>query len=309
MDSVLDKYLESLTDVRSKLSTSGLQRLSGLFPQQVRAFKQFWPQIPVERRRRIVRALVELAEDNVELDFQAVFRALLDDPDEEVRAEAIGGLWEDESPETALALIKKLQTDCSARVRAAAATALGTFTYLATVEKLIPRVAKAIKEALLATIYEEAEKIEVRRRSIEAIAYIAEEPVTSLIQWAYHHPEPKMRVSAVFAMGRNCDQRWLPAIQKEMASSNPEMRYEAARACGELESKECAPQLIALTRDPDAEVRIAAVISLGQVGGKLAKQTLQRIAESGDEALREAAEQSLEELRFREDPMGFRPLF
>lgn len=309
MDSVLDKYLESLIDVKSQLSTSGLQRLSGLFPQQVRAFRQLWPQIPVERRRRIVRALVELAEDNVELDFQAVFRVLLDDPDEEVRAEAIGGLWEDESPETALALIKKLQTDCSARVRAAAATALGTFTYLATMEKLIPRIAKAIKEALLATIYEEAEKIEVRRRAIEAIAYIAEEPVTSLIQWAYHHPEPKMRVSAVFAMGRNCDERWLPAIKKEMASSNPEMRYEAARACGELESKECAPQLIALTRDPDAEVRIAAVISLGQVGGKLAKQTLQRIVESGDEALREAAEQSLEELRFREDPMGFSPLF
>jgi HEAT repeat protein len=309
MNSVLEKYLEDLKDVNSKLSLRGLQRLSGLFPEQVRVFRQEWPRIPAERRRRIVRALVELTEDNLELDFQEVFKVCLDDPDEDIRAEAISGLWEDESAETALVLIKKLQTDCSARVRAAAASALGTFTYLAMMDKLIPRVASAIKDALLATIYDEAEKLEVRRRAVEAISYICEEPVTSLIQWAYHHPDPKMRVSAVFAMGRNCDQRWLPAIKEQMASHNPEMRYEAARACGELESKECAPQLIALTRDPDPEVRVAAVISLGQVGGKLAKQALQKISESDDEALHEAAEQSLEELRFREDPLDFRPLF
>ncbi|MCL5959459.1 MAG: HEAT repeat domain-containing protein, partial [Chloroflexi bacterium] len=128
MSSVLEKYLESLKDANSKFTISGLQRLSGLFPEQVREFKHVWPQIPIERRRRIVRSLVEIEEDNVELDFHEVLKVCLEDPDEEIRAEAIGGLWEDESSETALTLIKKLQTDNSARVRAAAASALGTFT-------------------------------------------------------------------------------------------------------------------------------------------------------------------------------------
>ncbi|MCL5959319.1 MAG: HEAT repeat domain-containing protein [Chloroflexi bacterium] len=305
MSSELEKYLRSLMENNTGISMSGLERLSGLFPEQLRQFKRAWPQISLERRRRIVRSLAELTEDNVEFDFNSVFRACLEDPDEEVRAEAIAGLWEDDSAETGLVLVKKLQSDSSAKVRAAAAAALGTFTYLAEMGKLNPRVSKTIRDALVSAIYDETEAIEVRRRAVEGISYLNEEPVSSLIQWAYRHPDPKMRASAVFAMGRNCDMKWLPVIQDEMSSSSAEMRYEAARACGELESKECAPQLVALTRDADREVQIAAIISLGQVGGKLAKQALQKILEGGDETLQEIAEQSLEEVKFREDPLGF----
>ncbi len=304
MGADLEKYLEKLKDNRNQISISGLKRLSGLFPEELRQFRQTWPEISLDRRRRLVRLMGELIEDNVDLDYNEVFRACLDDPDEDIRAEAIGGLWEDESSETAIILVRMLETDPATRVRAAAASALGTFTYLAETGKVIPRVAKRVKDTLLAVIYDEKEAIEVRRRSVEAISYLSEEPVTSLIQWAYHHPDPKMRASAVFAMGRNSDLKWLSAVREEMANPNAEMRYEAARACGELESKECAPQLIALTRDPDMEVRLAAVISLGQIGGKLAKQALQKIAQGNDATLRDAAEQSLEEAMFREDPMG-----
>ena len=75
------------------LSHSTLAKLSGLRRQQLDDFMPTWNELPVAERRRAVRTLIDLAEDNVELDYHDLFRRLIADPDPEVRALAIEGLW------------------------------------------------------------------------------------------------------------------------------------------------------------------------------------------------------------------------
>src|SRR5262245_23694739 len=122
----IDDVAASLGD-EPRISHRALARLSGLSAGQIAQFRRAWNQIGQERRRGIARGLVELAEDNVELDFNDVFRSLLDDPDAEVRTSAVEGLWEDDHRSTGEALVRLARLDPDAAVRAAAASSLGRF--------------------------------------------------------------------------------------------------------------------------------------------------------------------------------------
>src|SRR5512136_2369346 len=109
----------------SPLASSALNALSNATKQNLAAFARAWVLLPVERRRSAVQMMVELAEANVELDFNRLFRYLLDDADAQVRASAIEGLWEDEDAALVKPFVGFLRSDPDARVRAAAADSLG----------------------------------------------------------------------------------------------------------------------------------------------------------------------------------------
>jgi hypothetical protein len=138
----------------------------------------------------------------------------------------------------------------------------------------------------------------VRRRAVEALAYFDRSEVSDVIARAYEDAEPKMRISAIFAMGRTTSDEWAAPVLAELESEDPEMRYEATRACGELRLIEATQDLSMLVTDPDAEVKLAAVWSLGQIGTSEAQRVLEICAEQGDEALQEAAEEAMEWLAF-----------
>src|ERR671939_1215593 len=104
---------------KRKLSHATLAKLSGLSRQQLDDFMSTWRELPVGERRRAVRTLIDLAEDNVELDYNDLFRRLIGDADAEVRALAIEGLWEDDRGSTADLLVKTAQDDAVEAVRAA----------------------------------------------------------------------------------------------------------------------------------------------------------------------------------------------
>jgi HEAT repeat protein len=132
--------------------------------------------------------------------------------------------------------------------------------------------------------------------------------VSQVIQRAYDDVEPKMRVSAVFAMGRSADEKWGDKVLAELDQDDAEMRYEAARACGELHLIEAILSLSRMVVDPDLEVRLAAIGALGRIGGAEARRVLQICSEEGDEALRDAAEEALDELDFMQESLDF-PLY
>lgn len=133
---------------------------------------------------------------------------------------------------------------------------------------------------------------------MESLAYVCNETVIASIREAYGSRSEKFRISAVFAMGRSADTRWDQEVQQELFSTNPEMRYEAARACGELQLSEAVGMLEELTEDTDAEVQQTAIWALGQVGGERAREILEYYCHVGDEALRSAAEDALDEFEF-----------
>lgn len=294
------RFLEGLGASELPLSISNLYILSGMSKGEMEAFCGVWPRLPVERRRTILRALVETAEASIEADFNTIFRFCLSDEDEEVRAQAIEGLWEDESISILRSLLRLLRGDPSFLVRARAAAGLGRFVLLAELDKLDSELGAEVREALLYTIYNPQEPLEVRRQAVEAISFSGEEEVRKIIEAAYQDEAQKMRVSALFAMGRSIDPYWGETLLRELKSADPEMRYEAARACGELELKKAVPTLARLINDADREVQGAAIWALGRIGGRRARRILRACCESDDEIIVEAAEEALGELEFTE---------
>jgi HEAT repeat protein len=282
-----------------------LQGLSDLTAQEATRLHAAWPKITLERRRWVVRALGELGDDNFELDFNAVLHNALADPDAEVRQAAVDGLWESEDEAVAESLLALLANDPSEGVRAAAASALGQFTYLAAVEELDEELAQRLRDALVASA-SGSETLEVRRRALEALGFLGDDPsVQGLIADGYAHREPSMRISALFAMGRSADSRWLEHAVRELESQDPELRFEAARALGEIEDTQAVRPLIKALVDSDLEVRLAAVEALGHIGGEQAIDALRQLTNSETEAVAEAAAEALDEAEFTKSPVTF----
>jgi HEAT repeat protein len=300
----LPKTLEHLQSDEPLLSAA-LYNLSKIDPEEVEQVIAIWPLLQVERRRAMVKELVDISEDNFEVDFEPVFRWGLTDSDATVRATCVEGLWENEDLRLMDELLNLLTGDLSIQVRAAAAQSLGRFLLLCELGKVNFERCRPVYETLFEIIALEAEDIDVRRRAIESVAYVGNDEVVALLEDAYCHSDEKMRVSAIFGMGRSADARWIDIVVQELYSTNPEMRYEAARACGELEARAAVPRLATLVNDPDREVRESAVWALGQAGGDTARRILLTCCEDGDEAIRDAAAAALEELEFMYSQLDF----
>lgn len=295
-----------LGDSDKPLLNSKLAELSNLNSEELALFEEAWETIESKRKRQIMYRLVELAEDNFELDFDSIFKNHLTDQDAEVRSKAIEGLWESEEASLIDPLIKLLKQDSSEEVKATAAAALGKFAMLAELKKLRPSHKSKLYQALLATINDNSQPIEVQRRALEAAAPLSLPQMQKAIVKAYQSSEPRLRTSALFAMGKSCNHSWLPILLKELASADAETRYEAARACGELGEKESTSYLAELITDPDADVQLAAIQALGKIGGPEAKDCLEQCLNNSSDVIQQAAEQALYELEAGEDPLSFR---
>lgn len=304
---LLDKYFADLQDTARPLTSAALTRLSGLVAEERAQLASLWNGLPAERRRQIVSRMVDLAEDNVELDFASVFCHAMTDPDPAVRERAVSGLWESDDRTHILKLADRLAADTSAEVRAAAASVLGHFAELAVDGKLVTRDATRVHDALLRALSGNDEPPLVRRRALEAIAPFNAPEVHAWVRWAYAHTEPLLRQSALFAMGRSGNDAWLPVVLAELRSKVPGMRFEAANAARELAEPSAVPSLIELLTDADPEVQVAAIHALGAIGGATAKKVLRRCtAEDQDDVVREAARGALESM---DDPDGPPDLF
>jgi HEAT repeat protein len=302
IDDIIRKLGEGATPSAVQAS-----HLAGLSATEIAEGQAAWAALAADRRRAIVALAVQLAENDVQLDFGAFFKACLRDSDAAVRARAVEGLWEDDEFRTADILATLLRSDADEGVRIAAAMALARFAVLAELGNLYAPSAKRVRNALLAAVQDSAEPLEVRRRALEAVGAFSGEPIPQLIETAYRDASEKMRASAVYAMGRNADDRWLPDILRELESDDAEMRYEAARSAGALENPRAVVSLITVLDDPDDEVRLAAVGALGEIGGDVARKALEQCARGKDPAMREAASDALGELDLAGDPLSIRP--
>jgi HEAT repeat protein len=301
------EYLAELKDEGRPLKATKLVNLSHLADEEEMAFLDAWPDIGIERRRQVVRQLGELAEDNVELNFDAIFLACLSDADPEVRAMAIRGLWEYEQRDLIEPLIGLLQSDDSALVREEAALALGRFVLQCEFGGLPDRYFRQVEQALHRTIDDEGQELEVRGRALEAIGACSLPWVREAIDRAYRSNNHCLRVSGIHAMGRNCDPSWWPILFEELKSDDPEMRYEAALACGSLGEEAAVPHLAPLLEDEDIEVREVTIAALGEIGGRQARVVLLRYLEDPSRSMREAVQEALSLVDFAEDPLSFSP--
>ena len=123
----LEQIISDLVDNKKPILNVRLTDLSDLDLQQHKLLDDAWHSIGIERKRQIMHRLFELAEDDVCLNFDAIFKRRLYDEDEEVRCTAIEGLWENEESSLIEPLINLMKEDSSDRIQTAAALALSRF--------------------------------------------------------------------------------------------------------------------------------------------------------------------------------------
>jgi HEAT repeat protein len=257
-----------------------------------------------ERRETVLDKMIELTDENIELDFGAVYKAALGDDHADVRAKAARGLWDYDDRTIIGPLIDLLRDDPSATVRAAVAGPLGVFADMAQDGKLLERDADRIRDALMAAVSRDDEDVEVRRRAIEAVATFDFPEADVAIRSAHQGPDVKLRQSSLYAMGESSNLQWLPTVVSDTDHDQPEIRFEAANALGKLGDEDTTPYLIKLVQDEDLQVQIAAIRGLGEIGGHLARTALERCLKIGDEAIEQAAEDALQAIEFDGDPLA-----
>jgi HEAT repeat protein len=300
-----ETFLQELADPMQPLAATKLATLSNIGPDDASRFGDALQALPEERRERLLEELVDLAEDNVELNFDAVFLDALRDADPQVRRTAVQGLWEHEGRDLIGPLIDLLRRDEDAGVRADAALALGRFVLRAEFDTLAADDTDRIESALRDVFDDVTEIAEVRGRALEALGARSLPWVRELIERAYDDDDRRLRLSAVHAMGRSCDVDWLSTLLLELESEDAEMRFEAAGALGSIEDEEATGPLVGLLYDEDLEVRMAAIGALGEIGGPLAKGALEELLAENDELVHDAVVEALAEADFADDPIGF----
>lgn len=306
----VETLLAHLKDEATPLSIARLYWLSDLSDEELEQVARVWLTLSAARRRAIISHLVDISEENTEVDFGRVFRMALSDPDPEVRAMAIDGLWyEDRDLQLMRRFFELFEKDPDTEVRARAALGLSRYLYNACIMEQIPLSAvRPLIDALRRAFYNAEEPLEVRRRALEALGNTLEPDLPLMIERAYADPDERMRVSALFAMGRTGEERWAPYVMEALRSPSPAMRYEAVVAAGEIGIREAVPILGRLIEEGDAEIQEAAIWALGEIGGPRAREILEEIAAGEDEDLAALAEEALEELSLLEGAETFLPL-
>ncbi len=297
--------LAALTDADRAFPERYVSRFSDLQPADLKALLQAWPQIPLKRKKTFLTNLVDRFEEDLLLSYEAIGGSILFDEDADVRVMALKLLDETIDARLIPTLIKLLETDPEAAVRARAATVLGQFVRMAELGDL-PEGRKALLEDVLFKAASDKQHL-VARAALESLAYSSSAEVDDLITAAFNRPDPLWQATALFAAGRSSDNRWQEQILLGLLSEDMPVRLAAVQSAGDLELKSARKVLLEMLEDEaDDDVFQALIWALSQIGGEDVRTYLEALlAEAeGDEQI-EFIEEALANLSFTEDMEGF----
>ena len=115
-------FLENVSDPTSRISAVDFYEISDLSPEELGQFAAAWYPLAIERQRAIATNMVELAEDNPELDFTAIYKLCLKGDDEPLLQIVMDGLWEHDDRSVIPGLVEVLRSGKGSEVRSAAAS-------------------------------------------------------------------------------------------------------------------------------------------------------------------------------------------
>jgi HEAT repeat protein len=276
------QMLDALLDEEVPFNPRYLYRLSDLNSTELKELEATWDQVSVLRRQALMEDLEILGNNDYLLSYEAVARLGLKDHDPLVRTTALRILWDYEEQDLAWTYLEMAESDIDPKVRAAAASALGKFVYLAEVEEVSEDLEQEIEGRLLQIAKGQDEAL-VRRRALEALGYSSIEEVSKLIQEAYDTGQREWIASSLFAMGRSANENWREHVLSKILNPHPSIRMEAARAAGELELPEAIPNLLELLDDDNVDVQGAAIWSLSQIGGPGIRNILEKMHDQADD--------------------------
>lgn len=300
------KVLDALLDEGKPLPSRYLVEFSDIEAAALDALLETWPRIGLSRKLLLLDRLHALADEDTLVSFDDLGRALLADPEAQVRVRAMRLLDECEDPRLIPAYLRILTSDEDVFARAEAASALGMFVQLGEFEDIPAKACRQVEDALLAAFHSE-DKAVVRRCALESLGYSSRPEVPALIKASFERQTPDWKASALFAMGRSNDKRWEEQVLSMLLSENLTVRTAAVEAAGELGLPGARLLLLRLLEEKDDSAVTEAIIwSLSQIGGEDVRiyiESLLDAAEEDDEII--FLEEALDNLAFTEDLTQF----
>jgi hypothetical protein len=303
----LEKIKKALLNREEPFPPAFLYFFSDICRSDLDELQRIWPEVWIERRRGLLEDMENMAENDTLLFFDHMAAMCLEDADPVARATAIRLLWQSDDEKLVPRLIKLMNEDPEVIVRAAAATALGVFVYQGELEEIDRSMYDRILRNLI-RVYTGSDDRLVRRRALEALGYATHPDVPGFIEQAYQTNDEEWLQSALFAMGRTYNRRWVDLVLDMFDHPDALVRYEAVRAAGELEAKAALEPIIDLLEEgtEDDELYFAAIWSLSKIGGKGVRELIESALEQTDDLEEiEFLEQALENLDFTEQVRNF----
>ena len=198
--------------------------MSSLSEGNIDQFNSAWASISIERKKEILDELTNLSEVDIKMDFSQIFLIGISDKNSLIREASVVGLWESNDRMIIKPLTALIRDDPSNPVRQAAAMTLATFTRRSQEGKLIHRDYQQIRESLLYAIEDESSDIDTKRRSIETIAHLGSSGIEDIIINAHKGYDSKLRQSAIYAMGRTSETRWIKLLIASLDDPDPAIR-------------------------------------------------------------------------------------
>jgi hypothetical protein len=112
------KVLDTLQSDRKDFPRRYLQEFSDMGPLELKILLDVWPQVDLNRKLTLLEDLIVLADTDTLVSFDDFARALLTDPDPQVRTRSIRLLNENESTDLLPSYLDMLKNDPYVNVRA-----------------------------------------------------------------------------------------------------------------------------------------------------------------------------------------------
>ena len=294
--------LDALISDRREFPRRYLHEFSDIGALELKTLLEVWPQVKPGRKLTLLEELDALAETDTLVSFDDVARALLTDPEPEVRTRAIRLLDEYEDPKIVPSYLDMLKNDPDVNVRTEAANALNLFVDLGELEEIPGDIYHQVEDSLLASANSE-DDLRVRRAALESLGYSSRLEVTTLIESAFHRADPSWQASSLVAMGRSADERWSDAVTRSLVHVDDRIRKAAVQAAGELSLQSARPILLKMLGEEEEPTILSAVIwSLSQIGGEDVRTYLENLLDQlEDDEQISFMEEALDNLAFTED--------
>jgi HEAT repeat protein len=300
------KTINELIEGKKGLSRASLRDFSDIDSESLDALLEAWPRIAPDRKRLLLKELQTLADNDTLVCFDDFARAILNDPNVQVRTGAIHLLKECDDAKLVPIYLKMLSNDQEANARKAAAAALGKFVQLGELEEIPKKTQRRIEEALLEKAYSE-DDASVRRQALESVGYSPRPEVITLIESAFQRENPDWQASALLAMGHSSDERWEKEVLPKLLDDNPHVQLAAIEAAGELGISSAREILLKLLiEEENDDLASTAIWSLSQIGGEDVQVYLEGLldqTEDDDQAI--FLEEALDNLAFTDDLAKF----
>jgi HEAT repeat protein len=299
--------LDHLSESKKDIPQSHLKFYSDLDPTSLKLFLDMWLRVQPTRKLVLLDQLLSHLDSDTIVSYEEIGRALLNDPDGEVRAHAIRLLVESDDPKLAGKLVDILLHDSELSPRMEAVQLLGEFVLLGELDKVNESLQRKMEDALI-TVVRSEEDSTLRKRALEALSFSSRTEIAALIESAFERVDPAWIASALRAMGRSHDERWNGNVISMLLDEDPIIKFAAVEAAGQLTIEESVPILLQIVDDEEEpeEVATACIWALSQIGGDDARTYLVALLDqTEDEELAEFLEDAIENLNFTEEMNKF----